>query len=149
MGYPINSTWTRLREKDINRLNEIIDDEYCIEQEIGRKLHIMEVFENLLEEEFNRLKWSNIKNFMNANNWEWSFYENGKSFYKIPDIGDMRKMIRREFFNHALYDIIELGKKEYTCSTGGFVFNMGMTGEYPSKENCYLNIWFDIAHFVE
>ena len=128
MGYQINSTWTRLREKDINRLNEIIDDEYCIEQEIGRKLHIMEVFENLLEEEFNRLKWSNIKNFMNANNWEWSFYENGKSFYKIPDIGDMRKMIKREFFNHALYDIIELGKKEYTCSTGGFVFNAGMTG---------------------
>lgn len=149
MGYQINSAWTRLREKDINRLNEIIDDKYCIEQEIGRKLHIMEVFENLLEEEFNCLKWSNIKNFMNANNWEWSFYENGKSFYKIPDIGDMRKMIRREFFNHALYDIIELGKKEYTCSTGGFVFNMGMTGEYPSKENCYLNIWFDIAHFVE
>lgn len=149
MGYSINSTWTRLREKDINRLNEIIDDKYCIEQEIGKKLHIMEVFEELLNEEFNCLKWNTIKNFMNANNWEWHFYENGKSFNKIPDIGDMMKMIRREFFNNALYDIIELGKKEYTCSTGGFVFNMGMTGEYPSKENCYLNIWFDIAHFIK
>ena len=148
MGYQINSTWTRLREKDINRLNKIIDNEYCIEQEIGRKLHIMEVFENLLEEELNRLRFDIIEPFMQAANWEWSFYENGKSFYKIPDKNDMIKMIKREFFDHALYDIIELGKKEYTCSTGGFVFNAGINGDYPSKDNCYLSIWFDISHFI-
>ena len=149
MGYQINSTWTQLREKDINRLNEIIDNEYCIEHQIAIKLHIMEVFENLLEEEFNRLRFDIIESFMQAANWEWSFYENGKSFYKIPDKNDMIKMIKREFFDHALYDIIELGKNEYMCSTGGFVFNMGMTGKYASKENCYLNIYFDIAHFIE
>ena len=149
MGYQINSAWTRLRKKDINRLNEIIDNKYCIEEEIGRKLHIMEVFEKLLNEEFNNVRFDIIESFMKASNWEWSFYENGKSFYKIPNKEDMIKMIRREFFNHALYDIIELNKKEYTCSTGGFVFNMGMTGEYTCKENCYLNIYFDIAHFVE
>lgn len=149
MGYQINSTWTRFREKDINRLNDIIDNEYCIEQEIGRKLHIMEVFENLLEEEFNRLRFDIIEQFMQAANWEWFFYENGKSFYKIPDKNDMIKMIKCEFFDNALYDIIELGKKEYTVSSGGFVFSAGMNGNYPSKDNCYLNIWFDIAHFIK
>ena len=35
MGYQINSTWTKFRRKDIEKLNEIIDDEYLY---LGQRL---------------------------------------------------------------------------------------------------------------
>lgn len=35
MGYQINSTWTKLRRKDIEKLNAIIDDEYLY---LGQRL---------------------------------------------------------------------------------------------------------------
>jgi len=149
MGYQINSTWTRLRENDINHLNEIIDDEYCNEQVIAAKLHILEVFEELLDEELNRLRFDVIQTFMKENNWVWAFYENGKSYVAVPNINQMIKFIKEDFFKHALFEFIELNKKEYTVSGGGFVFSAGMNGDYPSKDNCYLNIWFDISHFVD
>ena len=149
MGYPINSTWTRLREKDINRLNEIIDDEYCNEKAIARKLHILEIFEELLDEELKRLKFDVISKFMKENNWVWSFYENDKSYEAVPKPHQMIDFIKEDFFKHALFEFIELNEKEYTVSGGGFVFNAGMTSEYPSKDNCYLSIWFDIAHFIK
>jgi len=149
MGYPINSAWTRLREKDINHLNEIIDDEYCNEKVIARKLRILEVFEELLDEELKRLKFDVISKFMKENNWVWSFYENGKSYEAVPKPQQMINYIKEDFFKHALFEFIELNEKEYTVSGGGFVFNAGMTSEYPSKDNCYLSIWFDIAHFVK
>ena len=148
MGYKINSPWTELRKNDIEKLNEIIDNEYCIEQEIGRKLNIMKVFEELFKKAIEDFNFDLVLKFMHDHNWVWSMYENGKSFYKIPNKIEMIKMMRREFLNHGLYAIIELGKKEWGSTTGGVVFDMGITGEYASKNNCYLNIYFDIAHFV-
>ena len=149
MGYQINSTWTRLREKDINRLNKIIDDEYCNEKVIARKRHILEIFEELLDEELNRLKFDIIQDFMVKNDWTWSIYENGKSYESVPTIKQMIDFIKENFFKHALFEFIELNNKEYTVSSGGFVFSAGMNSNYPSKDNCYLSIWFDIAHFIE
>ena len=149
MGYQINSTWTRLREKDINRLNKIIDDEYCNEKVIARKLHILEMCEELLDEELNRLKFDIIQDFMVKNDWTWSIYENGKSYESVPTIKQMIDFIKENFFKHALFEFIELNNKEYTVSSGGFVFSAGMNSNYPSKDNCYLSIWFDIAHFIE
>lgn len=148
MGYQINSTWTRLHKKDINHLNEIINDEYCNEKVIARKLHILEIFEELLDEELNRLRFDVISKFMEENNWVWSFYEDGKSYTAVPKPQQMIAFIKENFFKHALFEFIELNEKEYTVSGGGFVFNAGMTGEYPSKDNCYLSIWFDISHLI-
>ena len=149
MGYKINSPWTELRKKDIERLNEIIDDRYCIENEIGRKLNIMEVFEQLFDEAIKDFKFDIVLEFMNKNGWKWSMYEDGKSFYKVPNRIEMIRMMRREFLKPGLYNIIELNKKEWGASTGGIVFDMGILGNYASKDNCYLNIYFDIAHFVK
>lgn len=99
MGYSINSTWTRLREKDINHLNEIIDDEYCNEKVIARKLHILEIFEELLDEELNRLRFDIISKFMKENDWVWTLYENGKSYEAVPTVNQMVKFIKDDFSN--------------------------------------------------
>jgi hypothetical protein len=148
MGYKINSTWTRLREKDINRLNEIIDDEYFNEKIIGRKLHILKIFEELLDNELARLRFDIIQKFMKENNWVWSMYENDKLHEAVPTIKQMIDFIKEDLFKNALFDLIELNKKEYTASSGGFILNAGTSSEYPSKDNCYLSIWFDISHLV-
>jgi hypothetical protein len=74
-------------------------------------------------------------------------YENGESYSKVPNKEEMIRMIRRGFFNHGLYNIIKLGKNHYSATSGGVVVDMGMTGEWPSEDNCYLNIHFDIASF--
>jgi len=147
MGYKINSTWTRLREKDINRLNEIIDDEYFNEKLIGRKLNILKIFEELLDEELDRLNFDRIHNFMKENNWVWSIYENNKLHEAVPTIKQMIDFIKEDLFKNALFDLIELNKKEYVASSGGFILCAGTNSEYPSRDNCYLNIWFDISHF--
>jgi len=146
MGYKINSPWTKIREKDINRLNEIIDDEYCNEMEIGRKLHILETFEKKLNEEINRFKFDIVIKFMKANKWTWFLYKNGKSSYEVPTKEDIIDSIK-DNFKHGLFEIIELNHNRYGSSGGGIVFEMGMLGEYPSDDNCYIDIYFDIAHY--
>ena len=143
MGYQINSTWTRLRKDDIERLNEIIDDEYCIEQEIGRKLNLMEKLTDAFDEEVNRFNFDVVLEFMNSHDWKWAFYENGKSFYKVHDKDDIIKTLKTDFLKHALYDIIELGKSEAGTESGGLVIDMGVHG---SDVWCRIN--FDIAHYT-
>ena len=147
MGHPINSTWTRIHEKDINKLNAILDNEYCNELEIGRQLQIMRTFEQLFAKALEDFNFDVVIKFMEDNYWEWSMYKNGKSYSKVPNKEEMIKMIRREFFNHGLYNIIKLRKNHYSATSGGVVVDMGMTGEWPSEDNCYLNIYFDIASF--
>lgn len=145
MGYQINSTWTRLRQNDIKKLNEIIDDEYCNELEIGRKLHIMEVFDKLLKEAIDDFKFDIVLKFMKDYNWEWYL---GGDVYSIPTKEDIIKFIKEDFYKHGLYNLIELNKKTFSMSGGGIVFEMGMNSDYVSKDNSYLNIYFDIAHLV-
>lgn len=145
MGYQINSTWTRLRQNDIKKLNEIIDDEYYNELEIGRKLHIMEVFDKLLKEAIDDFKFDIVLKFMKDYNWEWYL---GGDVYSIPTKEDIIKFIKEDFYKHGLYNLIELNKKTFSMSGGGIVFEMGMNGEYADKNNSYLNIYFDIAHLV-
>ena len=133
MGYEINSTWTKLREKDIQKLNEIIDDEYCNELEIGRKLNIMKKFS---------LYWENILEFMTDHNWTWFFYD-GKEQYRIPTKEEMIERLKTDFLKHGLYEIIELGKNSYGSFSGGFNVEMGI-----HEGNYYVHICFDIAHFI-
>ena len=144
MGYEINSTWTRLREKDINKLNEIIDDEYCRELEIGRKLNIMKKFKEAFWKEVSEVRFDIIRKFMLDNNWEWFHYENGKSFYAVPTKEHMIDALKNDYLKHGLYEIIELGKTSYHISGGGIIFSMDMIGN-----ECYVNIGFDIAHFTK
>lgn len=144
MGYQINSTWAQLRENDIKKLNEIIDDEYCRELEIGRKLNIMKKFNEAFDKAIKDFRFDIVLNFMKEHNWEWIHYEGGKSFYAVPTKGRFIEVLKNEYLKHGLYEIIELGKKSFSLSGGGIVFSMNMIGN-----ECYVEIGFDIAHFVE
>lgn len=148
MGYQINSAWTKLREKDILELNKIIDDEYCNEIEIGRKLNIMEAFEKKLDEAINDFDFDTVIKFMKSVNWEWAHYKNGKHYYAVPSRADIIDSIKSNF-KHGLYNIIELNKKNYCVSGGGIVFDMGMKMDYPLSDTIWIDIYFDIAHFCK
>lgn len=141
MGYEINSTWTRLRQDDIKKLNEIIDDEYCQELEIGRKLNIMKNFKDKFDEEINSLNWERITNYMKENDWQWYMGGNFDN-YAIPTKEEMIERLKTDFLKHGLYEIIELGQDRYSSFSGGFNVEMGCNnGIY------WVHICFDIAHF--
>lgn len=144
MGYEINSTWTELRAKDIKKLNEIIDDEYCRELEIGRKLNIMKKFNKAFYEAISEFRFDIVLNFMKEHNWEWFHYENGKSFYAVPTKEHFIEVLKNDYLKHGLYEIIELGKTSFSMSGGGIMFNMNMYGD-----EYYVEIGFDIAHFTK
>lgn len=144
MGYQINSAWTKLREKDIQKLNSIIDDGYCKELEIGRKLNIMEKFNKAFYKAISEFNFDIVLNFMRDNNWEWAHYENGKSFYEVPTEEHMIDVMKNDYLKHGLYNILELGKTSYSVSGGGIMFSMDMIGN-----ECYVEIGFDIAHFTK
>lgn len=143
MGYEINSIWTQIHEKDIKKLNEIIDDEYRKELEIGRKLNIMKKFNKAFDDAINDIYWDNILEYMKKNNWEWAFYDNGEN-YRIPTKQEMIERLRKEYLNYGLYEILELGKKEFSLFGGGFNFKMRYSGD-----DYFVFIYFDIAHFVK
>ena len=144
MGYEINSTWTRLRGKDIQKLNEIIDDEYCKELEIGRKLSIMENFNKAFAEAISNFRFDIVLKFMQEHNWQWFHYENGKSFYAVPTKEHFIEVLKEEYLKQGLYEIIECGETSFSMSGGGIVFSMDMIGY-----ECYVEIGFDIAHFTK
>ena len=146
MGYEINTTWKRMRKDDIERLNQIIDDEYSIELEIGRKLTIMKTFEELLERELEELNFDLIGKFMTYHKWEWAVYEPDCN-YRVPNKSDMIKCIKEDLFKPSLFAIIEQGETHCSPSTGGFVLDMGITGESTNKDNFFLSVHFDIAHY--
>ena len=142
MCYEINSIWTRLRQDDIKKLNEVIDDEYCRELEIGRKLNMMKKFTEEFENEIKYLNWNNILQFMKDNNWKWYIGGNLDN-YAIPTKEEMIERLRgSDYLKHGLYEIIELGKNEFSTFCGGFNFKMGYRGD-----NYWVHICFDIAHF--
>ena len=140
MGYAINTTWTRLRRNDIEKLNEIIDDEYCRELEIGRKLNVMKKFKDEFDKEINSLNWERITNYMEENNWQW--YMGGRlDNCAIPTKEEMIERLKTDFLKHGLYEIIELGKDRYSSFSGGFNVEMGYEGN-----TYWVHICFDIAH---
>ena len=143
MGYEINTTWKRMRKDDIERLNQIIDDEYCNELEIGRKLNIMKKFNEEFEKEIKNIYWSNILDYMKTNNWTWYMGGNFDN-YGIPTKGEMIERLKTDFLKHGLYEIIELGKDRYSSFSGGFNVEMGIY-----EGNYYVHICFDIAHFTK
>ena len=143
MGYEINTTWRKLRQNDIEELNKIIDDEYCNELEIGRKLNIMKKFNEEFEKELNNINWDSILKFMTENNWQWVFYD-GKENFRVPTKSEIVTRLRNDYLKHGLYEIIELGKDNYSTFSGGFNIDMGYYGNIY-----YVNIYFDIAHFYE
>lgn len=141
MGYEINSAWTRMRKTDIEELNDIIDDKYCREMEIARKLNLMKKFKEAFDKEINSLNWDNITKFMQENEWAW--YIGGELHnMAIPTKEEMIARLKIDFLKDGLYEIIELGKESYSSFSGGFYFNMEINGN-----NCLANIFFDIAHF--
>lgn len=144
MGYKINSTWTKLREDDIKKLNEIIDDKYCCEREIGRKLNIMKKFNEAFQKEVSKFRFDIVLKFMKEHDWEWIHYENDKSFYAVPTKKDIIDVLKNEHLKHGLYEIIELGKTSYIVESGGIIFKM-----YIHDGKYYVDIMFDIAHFVK
>ena len=143
MGYEINSTWTRLRENDIKRLNEVINNKYCIELEIGRKLNIMKKFKAEFDKEIASLNWDSITKFMKEHDWTW--YMGGGSFdncYTPTKEEMIERLASADFLKRGLYEIIELGKDRFSTFSGGFNFEMGCSGNI-----CWVHICFDIAHF--
>lgn len=143
MGYEINSTWTRLREKDIKKLNEIIDDEYCRELEIGNKLNIMKKFNEAFDKAIKDFRFDVVIKFMKDYNWQWFHYVNGKSFYAIPTKEHFIEVLKNDYLKHGLYEIIELGKTSFNISGGGIIFSMDMIGN-----ECFVEIGFDISHTI-
>ena len=148
MGYQINSSYTKLRKDDIERLNKIIDDEYCNEQEISRKLNIMMTMEEKLDEAIEDFNFKVVIEFMTQHNWKWAQHKNGKTYMSVPDKNDIIEFIRKDFFKHGLYDLIESGKKKFSCSSGGIVFFMGYDGDYCGSDSAWVSIYFDIANYV-
>lgn len=143
MGYEINSTWTRMHKTDIEELNDIIDDKYCREMEIARKLNLMKKFKEAFDKEINSLNWDNITKFMQENEWVW--YIGGELHnMAIPTKDEMIARLKLDFLKDGLYEIIELGEESYSSFSGGFYFNMGINGN-----DCFVNIFFDIAHFTK
>lgn len=141
MGYKINSLWTEIHKDDIMELNAIIDDEYCNDLEIGRKLNIMKKFKVALDKELTDFNFDTVLAFMNENNWEWANYD-GDLQYAVPTEEKIIKFIKNDLFKHGLYNIIELNEKSFSAFSGGIVFEMNwFNGE------AYVNIYFDIAHF--
>lgn len=143
MKYEINSIWTKMREKDIQELNNILDDEYCRELEIGRKLNIMKGFKKAFNEAINEFRFDIVLKFMKDNNWKWHHYEDGKEEYVVPTKDRIIKVLREDYLKHGLYNIIELNKTSFSLESGGIVFEMNMI-----EDNYYVGIYFDIAHFV-
>lgn len=141
MKYEINSIWTRLRQDDIKKLNEIVDNEYCRELEIGRKLNIMKYFTKEFENEIKELNWGCITKFMQDNNWQW-YMGGGFDNCAIPTKEQMIERLREDYLKLGLYEIIELGKDSFSTFSGGFNFEMGYMGN-----TYWVHIYFDIAHF--
>ena len=142
MGYKINSVWTQLRKNDIEELNSIIDDEYCNELEIGRKLNLMKEIKKAFNKELESFNFDTVIKFMNDNNWEWADYD-GTLQYAIPTKEKMIEHLRLNL-KHGMYKIIKLNEKSYQSFSGGIVFGINIIGN-----DVYVSIYFDIAHFVK
>jgi len=139
MGYKINTTWRKFHESDIKKLNEILDSEYMNDLKIGHEINIMRNFNKAFDEEVSAFDFDIVLKFMKDNDWTWS---NG-SKEEIPTKEQMIDSMR-ERLNHGLYEIIKRGKTEYGSFSGGIVFEMSMIGN-----KCFVEIYFDIAHFVK
>ena len=142
MGYKINSVWAQLRKNDIEELNSIIDDEYCNELEIGRKLNLMKEIKKAFNKELESFNFDTVIKFMNDNNWEWANYD-GTLQYAIPTKEKMIEHLRSNL-KHGMYKIIKLNEKSYQTFSGGIVFSINIIGN-----DVYVSIYFDIAHFVK
>lgn len=140
MGYQINSTWTKIRQKDIKELNKIIDDEYCVEKEIGRKIALMKDFNKAFENAVEDFDFDAVLSYMKSVGWEWAITLDK---FSVPTKEQMINTMK-SFLKTGLYDILERNKTRYCVSSGGIVFNM-----HIYNENAYIDIYFDIAHFVK
>jgi len=139
MGYEINTTWRKFRENDIMQLNQILDNEYMDELTIGKEINIMKKFNKAFDEALSEFDFDAVLQYMEDHDWEWSNGSKDEIPTKERMIENMRKRL-----NQGLYEIIKRGKTEYGTFSGGIVFDMRMVGY-----ECYVNIYFDIAHFVK
>lgn len=137
MGYEINNTWRKFHENDIMQLNQILDNEYMDELMIGREINIMKKFNKAFDNALSAFDFDAVLKYMEEHDWKWGL--EAKTPTKEQMIDNMRERL-----NHGLYEIIKRGKTKYGNFSGGIVFDMCMVGY-----ECYVNIYFDIAHFVK
>lgn len=135
--YNSNSNWAVRNREYLNKLNDIMNDEYCVELELGRKIEMLKKFENAFYKEINDLNWDNIIDYMHTNNWGYGWDNELQTREQLEDF------IKNDFFKHGLYRIIKMNQTSYSTFSGGFAFDMGIT---PSGVY-YVNIYFDIGHF--
>ena len=143
MEYKINSNWTREQKNDVEKLNKILDNSYCQELEISRKINIMKEFESSFKKEIENIYWDNILDYMKTTNWVWVFPEHGIYYERTPSKEEMIKRLK-DLFEDGLFNIIKLGKTEYICSTGGFTISLHMINNHYN-----VDILFDIAHYTK
>ena len=137
MGYAIDTTWRKFHESDIKKLNEILDSEYMNDLKIGHEINIMKNFNRAFDEALMAFDFDAVLKYMKDNDWTWGIEEETPT--KEQMIDNMRERL-----NHGLYEIIKRGKTTYGTFSGGIVFEMSMIGN-----ECYVEIYFDIAHFVK
>ena len=135
--YNSNSDWAVRNRDYLNKLNDIMNDEYCVELELSRKIEMLKKFEHAFNNELNNLNWDNIINYMHSNNWGYGWNNELQNREQFEDF------LRNDFFKHGLYRIIKMNQTSYSTFSGGFAFDMGIT----SSGVHYVNIYFDIAHF--
>lgn len=136
-----------MHSKEIAELNRIAANEYEEDMEIGRKLHIIRVVKQVVQDEIDTLNFDVILNFMKSVNWIWARTIAGRDM--VPTKEDLIKHIHTDM-DHALYKMIELGENRYHVSSGGLDIEIVCSDlSYADKDNTYCNIGFDIAHFVE
>lgn len=137
MGYEINTTWRKFHENDIMQLNQILDNEYRNELTIILEINIMKKFNKAFDNALSAFDFDAVLKYMEEHDWKWGL--EAETPTKEQMIDNMRERL-----NHGLYEIIKRGKTEYGDFSGGIVFDMRMVGY-----ECYVNIYFDIAHFVK
>lgn len=136
-----------MHSKDIAELNRIATNEYEEDMEIGRKLRIIRVVKQVVQDEIDTLNFDVILNFMKSVNWIWAHTIAGRDM--VPTKEDLIKHIHNDM-DHALYKMIELGENKYHVTSGGLDIEIVCGNlSYADKGNTRCSIGFDIAHFVE
>lgn len=91
------------------------------EKEQPNKL-TQEQFETLLEELMDWFNFKKVADVMEFLKWKWAPEEGDKSFI-IPTEPEIRKKVRDNFRSYYK-NYLEQKDKEYSCSTGGFYYNI-------------------------
>lgn len=131
--------WKQEHQDEINRLNAILEDDYCNELYLREKLKLFKKFEEELEDAKKYFNFKRVLKYMNDVNWTWAYTNQGNN--KVPTKEDLLRCID-ELFRHSMFTILKEGKKSTCIATGGLVMNCGISGD-----DVYISLFFDISIF--